>query len=79
MSLYHLQKFLFELNREEQAQEKYKDDLSGLIGEYDLTDEESAALREVLPRSADSSLKRSSPSAPLPNSQFGHALWKRSL
>ena len=46
MSLYHLQKFLFELNREELAQEKYKDDLSGLIGDYDLTDEESAALRE---------------------------------
>jgi len=46
MSLYHLQKFLFELNRGEQAQEKYRDDLSDLLAAYDLTDEESAALRD---------------------------------
>lgn len=44
MSLYHLQKFLFELNRGELAQEKYRDDLPGLLDEYDLTDEERAAL-----------------------------------
>jgi hypothetical protein len=46
MSLYQLQKFLFELNREELAQEKYRNDLPGLLGEYDLTEEESDALRE---------------------------------
>ena len=46
MSLYQLQKFLFELNREELAQEKYRDDLPGLLGEYDLTQEESDALRD---------------------------------
>ena len=46
MSLYHLQKFLFELNRDELAQEKYRDDLSALLDKYDLTDEESNALRE---------------------------------
>lgn len=46
MSLYHLQKFLFELNRGELAQEKYRNDLSGLLDEYDLTDEESTALSE---------------------------------
>jgi hypothetical protein len=45
MSLYHLQKFLYELNREESAQEKYRADLEGLLEEFDLTDEESNALR----------------------------------
>jgi hypothetical protein len=46
MSLYHLQKFLYELNRDETAQEKYRADLDELISEFDLSDEESDALRE---------------------------------
>ncbi|MGI9261739.1 MAG: aromatic ring-opening dioxygenase subunit LigA [Woeseiaceae bacterium] len=46
MSLYHLQKFLYELNRDETAQEKYRRDLDGLISQFDLSDEESKALRE---------------------------------
>ena len=46
MSLYHLQKFLYVLNRDETAQGKYHDDIEGVLGEYDLTAEESAALRE---------------------------------
>ena len=46
MSLYYLQKFLYVLNRDEQAQDRYRDDLDGLLGEYDLTDEEASALRE---------------------------------
>jgi len=46
MSLYYLQKFLYQLNRDESAQENYRSDLDGLVGEYDLTDEESTALRE---------------------------------
>jgi hypothetical protein len=46
MSLYNLQKFLYELNREETAQEKYRADLDGLLGEFDLTEEESSALRD---------------------------------
>ncbi|MGI9204614.1 MAG: aromatic ring-opening dioxygenase subunit LigA [Woeseiaceae bacterium] len=46
MSLYHLQKFLYQLNRDETAQEKYRADLDGLINEFDLSDEESDALRE---------------------------------
>ena len=46
MSLYYLQKFLYVLNRDEQAQDRYRDDLDGLLGEYDLTDEETSALRE---------------------------------
>ncbi len=46
MSLYHLQKFLYVLNREEAAQSKYHDDRESILSEYDLTDEESGALRE---------------------------------
>jgi hypothetical protein len=46
MSLYNLQKFLFELNREETAQEKYRSDLEKLLADFDLSEEESNALRE---------------------------------
>ncbi len=46
MSLYQLQKFLYVLNREETAQSKYRDDIDGILGGYDLTTEESTALRE---------------------------------
>jgi hypothetical protein len=46
MSLYYLQKFLYTLNRDELAQERYKNDLDGLLGDFDLTDEEAMALRE---------------------------------
>ena len=46
MSLYYLQKFLYVLNRDEIAQERYRNDLDGLLGEYDLSDEEATALRE---------------------------------
>jgi hypothetical protein len=46
VSLYNLQKFLYELNREETAQNKYRNDLDGLISEFELTEEESNALRQ---------------------------------
>ncbi len=46
MSLYNLQKFLYVLNRDETVQEKYRNDLEVLLAEYDLTEEESDALRE---------------------------------
>lgn len=46
MSLYQLQKFLYVLNRDDQAQQRFHDDLDGLIAEYDLTDEEAGALRD---------------------------------
>ena len=46
MSLYQLQKFLYVLNRDEDAQQRYRDDKDALIVEFDLTDEEAAALRE---------------------------------
>lgn len=46
MSLYQLQKFLYVLNREPAAQQRYRDDLDGLIADYELTDEEARALRD---------------------------------
>lgn len=46
MSLYQLQKFLYVLNRDENAQQHYREDLESLIGQYDLTDEEANALRD---------------------------------
>jgi hypothetical protein len=46
MSLYHLQKFLYVLNRDESAQDRYRSDLESLLGEYDLSDEEAGALRD---------------------------------
>lgn len=46
MSLYQLQKFLYVLNRDEDAQQTYRDDLESLIGDFDLNDEEAGALRE---------------------------------
>jgi hypothetical protein len=46
MSLYHLQKFLYVLNREESAQLQFHEDLEGLLGGFELTDDEAGALRE---------------------------------
>jgi len=46
MSLYYLQKFLYQLNRDEIAQERFGSDLDKLLGEFDLADEEATALRE---------------------------------
>ena len=46
MSLYQLQKFLYVLNREASAQDKYRSDLESLLGEFELTDEEATALRD---------------------------------
>ena len=46
MSLYHLQKFLYELNRDDSVKEKYHSDLDALLSQFDLSAEESNALRE---------------------------------
>ena len=46
MSLYAVQKFLFELNRSEARQEAYLADRLGELGSYDLTAEETRALAE---------------------------------
>ena len=45
MSLYQLQKFLYVLNRDPAAQEKYRTDLDQFLDDFDLSDEESGALR----------------------------------
>lgn len=44
MSLYHLQKFLFEINRNPAVQRRFHVDLPGLLDAYDLTDEERGAI-----------------------------------
>ncbi len=46
MSLYYLQKFLYELNRDEAIQVRYREDLDGLLGRYELSDEERTALAD---------------------------------
>ena len=45
MSLYYVQKFIYELNRDLRTQERFRADLEALLQEYDLTDEETEALR----------------------------------
>lgn len=46
MSLYYLQKFLYELNRDEAVQGRYQADLETLLDDYELTEEERSALRD---------------------------------
>ena len=45
MSLYYIQKFLYQLNRDPAVQRRFRDDLEGLLSEYDLSEEERAAIR----------------------------------
>ena len=46
MSLYYVQKFLFELNRNPGLQESYHDDRHAVLTSYELTEEEVGALTE---------------------------------
>ena len=46
MSLYYVQKFLYELNRDERIQAEYHADRATAVARFDLTDEESRALVE---------------------------------
>ncbi len=46
MSLYTLQKFLYELNRSEQLQQAYLADREGVLAPYALSDEERRAIVE---------------------------------
>lgn len=46
MSLYYLQKLLYQLNREPSVQRKFKADPQSVITEYDLDDEEKKALTD---------------------------------
>ena len=45
MSLYYIQKFLYQLNRDPAVQRRFRDDLEALLSEYDLSEEERAAIR----------------------------------
>ena len=45
MSLYYVQKFLYQLNRDPAVQRRFRDDLERLLSEYDLSEEERAAIR----------------------------------
>jgi hypothetical protein len=44
MSLYHLQKFLYDLNRSPEVQRRFHSDRSGLLEQYQLTPEEHSAI-----------------------------------
>jgi len=44
MSLYQLQKFLYDINRDPTVQEKHRQDMAGLLDRYELTAEERGAL-----------------------------------
>ena len=46
MSLYYVQKFLYELNRDEGLQQAYRGDRHGVLAGFELTDEEIGALTE---------------------------------
>ena len=46
MSLYSVQKLIYQLNRDAAARARHANDLDGLLAEYSLTDEESRAIRE---------------------------------
>ena len=46
MSLYYLQKLLYQLNRDPAVRNQYERDFEGLLASYELTMEEQRALRE---------------------------------
>lgn len=45
MSLYQMQKVLFDLNRDTRVQQRYRADVDELLSSYQLTDEERGALK----------------------------------
>lgn len=45
MSLYFVQKLLYNLNRDTSVQDKFKNDIDGLMDEYKLTDDERSWLK----------------------------------
>lgn len=46
MSLYYVQKVLYDINRDEQVQQQYRSGVDGLLSRYTLTDEERGALKK---------------------------------
>lgn len=46
MSLYYVQKLLYNLNRDPELRERYERDAASVLGHYELTEEEVEALRK---------------------------------
>ncbi|MEC7490916.1 MAG: aromatic ring-opening dioxygenase subunit LigA [Pseudomonadota bacterium] len=46
MSLYHLQKLLYQINRDELVRSRFEADMEKVLSDYELTDEEFAAIRK---------------------------------
>ena len=46
MSLYYVQKLIYQLNRDDRARQRYENDFEGLLCEYDLDAEELGAIRQ---------------------------------
>lgn len=44
MSLYQVQKLLYQLNRDPRARQRHENDVGGLLAEYELSDEERDAI-----------------------------------
>ena len=44
MSLYYVQKLLYQLNRDDKVRQRFEQDRDGLLAEYELTDEERGAV-----------------------------------
>lgn len=47
MSLYYVQKVVYELNRDERKRQEFLDNPQTFLSAYELTDEETAALRDA--------------------------------
>ena len=46
MSLYYIQKLIYQLNRDPAVRRRFDEDFEGLLAEYELTEEERDALRK---------------------------------
>ena len=46
MSLYHVQKLMFQLNRDPAVRRRFDEEFESLLSDYDLTVEEQSALRD---------------------------------
>ena len=46
MSLYYVQKLLYQLNRDPRTRERFEAEPESVLGEFELTDEELAAIRK---------------------------------
>lgn len=47
MSLYAVQKLIYQLNRDPKVREQFQQDIDGLLGQFELTEEECGAVREA--------------------------------